>query len=532
MSATSAIIILLFTTCYVLLLDYISVSDRTLLRSLVLPVALLLLLLFYASHKLHKQFFLKHLRWIILFWGTIFVQLLVLSTGGFQSPFLILIHLFMLGLGFLFSFQISVLFLLAAFVGLFIDLSFINSIKDVILENPTTIVLQVVSLLTIVPISYIVSRQYHATELLSRMLGAKVKAHEKILESLNELIIVTDHSFHILSVNDAVEHALMRPRTELINSPLFDVLFMKDSQGKVATSETFFQKGKDKEPTAMQESFKLLRSTFPNKTFHIQIQPVEDTQGAVNQINFILTDTRTTETSDKAVSRVIDKARARYEAMTANFKKQLRAKDISGQMLVLEEIENDIYHAQAMPALLPPTPIDAAKLCEKLVTLEKDFAEVFSVKLDFTIKDFGWKDIEPLTVKNYPVTPEQLTGPFFTISHDVKLLNLLIKKLLHTAILLSSKSESQKVSLAISRNKTDGVIIELTATCAASSETTIQNLLHGQPLPAGSGLETVLIKRICTILGVTVIPSYTEDPIPSCTFTLPLPKKATSGQEQ
>src|SRR5687767_15484927 len=38
---------------------------------------------------------------LFLFLGTLFIQLIVISTGGLKSPFLVMIHLFTLGVSFL-----------------------------------------------------------------------------------------------------------------------------------------------------------------------------------------------------------------------------------------------------------------------------------------------------------------------------------------------------------------------------------------------------------------------------------------------
>src|SRR5579859_1905452 len=209
------ILTFILSSLYVLFLDYIASSTRSLQKALILPIVILLFALYRIPKISWKDFLNNHEKWIFLFWGTALVQMLVLATGGLHSPFLILIHLFMIGLCFIFSFWAALFFLVTSFIVIFLDIAFHQNIVSVFLDDPSTLILQVVSLISIIPIAYVVSQKYHVKDWLSSVLRKKVLTDETILESLHELIIVTDSNLRILSVNDAVERTLRQSRSEL-----------------------------------------------------------------------------------------------------------------------------------------------------------------------------------------------------------------------------------------------------------------------------------------------------------------------------
>src|SRR5258708_18460478 len=78
---------LLLASGYVLVLDRVVSSPQILQQSLVLPVLLVLLSLFFyrSSQQFLKSFTGRWGKPFMLFWGTAFIQLLLLSTGGENS---------------------------------------------------------------------------------------------------------------------------------------------------------------------------------------------------------------------------------------------------------------------------------------------------------------------------------------------------------------------------------------------------------------------------------------------------------------
>lgn len=532
-------LLFLFASGYVLFLDYFALSSRGLQKSLVLPLLILLFILYRVSVKSWSAFLQSNGKWFLFLWGTILIQTLVVSTGGLQSPFLVLIHLSMIALSFLIGFGASVIFLLLSFGVLIGDISFNQNVITFLTANPGTIVLQLVSLLSIIPLAYVISQQYHIKDMLTTMLTSQVKVDQAILESLDELIIVTDSDLTILSVNDAVEQTLQKSRSELINKPLFSTLLLKKKNGTLATKELFFPDGNTgKEPAALTDEFTIINSPPVPNTVTIQTQTIKNDEANIHQLSFILSFTHTAPTKQHALLETIEKARAKYDALSVNLTKKLllsEQPENQNQMLLLEKIERDIYYSQILttyPRHGANSRIDLAKLCELLVYLEKDFAKLQHVELNFSINNFGEKDIAPLTVENFHVEPRQLTGPFFTVPCDVKSIELMIKKLLDICVFLASGTENPNVKLELDRKGDTSVFITVIAGTTKLNKKDLSDiylpnygkLYNVSNLHAGSGLEGFLVNIISNQQGIPVAVHYKEEPTPQVIFTITMKK--------
>jgi PAS domain-containing protein len=539
-----AALIFLFSSGYVLLLDYFAFSSRGLQKSLVLPLFILLFIIYRASIGSWKSFIHNQGRWFLLLWGTILIQTLVVATGGLQSPFLIMIHLSMIAMSFFIGFTPAVIFLLLSFIVILIDISFNQNVITFLLTDPSTIVLQLVSLFSIVPLAYIISQQYHIKDMLTTMLRSKVTVDEAIFESLDELIIVTDAQLTILSVNDAVEQTLQKPRSELLQSLLFSKLLLKDSTGKLATKETFFDKTSSANEALESSTFTIINAAQTAQKVSVHIQTIKDLQSNTKQFSFVLSPTEELPAKAASVSVTIEKARAKYEAMLQSLKQLLQ----SGQaypsyssLLLAEKIENDLYNAQSLssvPYKRTLTKIDFAVLCKKLVDLEQEFAKAFQVNITFGIQNFGHEDIAPLTVKNFPVDPEKLTGPFFTIPCDVKNSEIVMKKLLELAIFIASSTPNALIESTIKRN-TDNIVIQIKTPNPQLKRKDLADLLipnYGK-LPsktnilAGSGLEGYLIQQLTEKMQTPVTAELSKNSA-YLTFTWVLKKKPEEGSKQ
>lgn len=535
-----AFITFFLSSSYVLFIDHLLLSPRVLQKVLVVPVIILIFALYWGTRHSWKLFSNKYDKWLFLFGGTAFIQMLVLATGGLQSPFLILVHLLMIGISFLFSFAISLLFLTSSFVVIFVDMSFYKDVLQSVLSNPNTILLQIISLLSIIPLAYIVAQQYHAKEVVSRFLQKKVERDEAILSNVSEMIIITDNQGRILSVNDAAARSLQQSQAELLEKSLFSVLLLRDQHNKVVTKESFFTGGDmTKNPINTSTIFTLMGVPTPQRTVTVLVQQMQQTESTDGEITFIISHTSQTN-QEKNIT--LDKARARYDALMQNIKKQLLHKQLQAiktDITLVEKIENDTYTFQALRAEKKRATlarIDIAQLCKQTVLFNQEFAKRLRVQTDFAFHDFGEEDLDPLAVKSGLKT-ENMTGPFFTVICDTKKIEIIITKLLDLATFLASPLDPKttgKVNLRVQPSTDHQVIVTIITTCPPLSEDQLKYLFvpyydaltNKTNLGLGSGLEGVLIKELTDRLMLDLTVEKQKPNEAQILFTLKIPQKA------
>jgi hypothetical protein len=274
----------------------------------------------------------------------------------------------------------------------------------------------------------------------------------------------------------------------------------------------------------------------------MQIQPVKDLDSTINQISFILRDKEQNLKTNEVTNRILEKARAKLEASNEGLKKKLLEKrntNLARDVFLLESLEADIYNAHQIlehPSRTD-TYINIAELCKQMVQLEQNFAKTFPVQLDFTIANFGMKDISPLVTKNFPVKPDEMTGPFFTVFSDVKKMEFLLKKLLDISVFLASQEKHPYVTMTVERGQTDTVVVNVKTNCTLCKKKDVPKLFHPYydelfeitGLRIGSGLEGFLARKIGTILGVKLEAMYESTAAQNITFACTIKRKSAKN---
>jgi PAS domain-containing protein len=531
-------IILAVSFGYVTLLSGIAITAYSLQKAVVFPVILLTLVFYFSSRGSWRKMLLTQSRWLMLFLCTILIHLTILSTGGLKSPFLILIHLFTVGLGFMFSFSVALLFLLSSFGIITSNLLAHHALIPLLQNEPTFAILQFSSLISIIPVVYIVAQHYHFKDVLLKESTLKAAANQAILESLDELIIITDLNYNILSANDAVTRLVHKSKTQLIDAPIFDILFLKDNTGKLVSKTNFGLKTEN--ATAMSGDFMLMKTSLPQQKITLHAQTITDPEGKPSQISFIISNNE--QVSQSQYDQInLKKARALYEALAENLKKELLNKDLPElytKILILAKFENDIYQVQTLKEATfnkDLASIDLAQLCKQIIVQNQDFSQAFRVPTDFAIHNFSMVDVEPLLAGNVQLSPEQFTGPFFTAQCDPKYLEVVIKKLIDLSILLAATQQKPQVILSVERGDKEDIIVSIAGRAPTITDEEIKDVFapyYGKlsqttNLHAGSGLEGYLAKAIIDGLKIPLDVKI-NNALSTISFTLRIPKKQTA----
>lgn len=518
---------LLLSSLVALALLYYKVPIKTLQQATLLIV--IILVVFLNRLKIAPTTLIGRLiRATLLFLTALLLQLLVLSSGGIKSPFLILIHIYTLGTSFLVNLISSMAFLLFSIVALIGQAYFDPNIKNIIAEDLGTIFLYGASFLVIVPLSILVSRLYSLKDKLLQVVKKELKLkeiqHQALLQGISDIIFVTDKNLDIISTNEAAEKELSLPESGIIHRPLFDVLFIRNTDGKLAKAQSLsIDRVLEEKTTRILKGFQLLvRNKARPRMVDIQVRPITNLEGKVEQIMIMISDNAPNIKGSSGPHPSLEEAKIKHNALVENLKKLLILKNApelkvradliwrtGADIAVLSELEDH-------PAVLNPVLTDVAYMCLKSISKSGDFARSLGVSLNFTLPDFSNKDITHLIPKGFQISADSLTGPLFTAPVDIKYLQHLLNKLLDLSILLSSQNKFSQVLLGVIREGSTHLKIEIFIPNFQLTEQEkdllftryFGSLALSTNLALGSGLEGYIAKTIANILS---IPLYVKD---------------------
>lgn len=166
---------------------------------------------------------------------SLFVYLLVFSTGGLSSPFLVLTHLFAIAMAFLITPSVSV-----SYVAITVGLVIFNARTDpsaqaLISESPFAVGLYILAYLAVLPFSNYIAKIYQQqgqwAQKLSQMLTTSKKQEANLLRNITDASLVISPSFVISFANDAAAEQTGFSRRELLGKKMPDVFKFKDSLG-------------------------------------------------------------------------------------------------------------------------------------------------------------------------------------------------------------------------------------------------------------------------------------------------------------
>lgn len=494
---SSETVIFFLSSVASLLLIYFKVGTTVLMQ--ILAVLLLFLLLF-INRRLPFSRSLsianRSFRTILLFVSAFFIQLLVLSTGGFYSIFLILLHIYTLATSFLLNIRSSISFLIFSLFILVTHVLVNEQIHSLFQENTWALILFLTSFIVTIPIAQLLMRTYHIKDILSKSLAKTIEIAElrekSILQGLNELVLVTDRNLRILSANEAVERTLNILLSEIIGHPFFEVFSLQDKEGKNASISSLGidQALHDKAARSVDGLSLVTKAIAPIKV-SIQVRPIADLEGSINQIAFVI---RGEGGKEHQLHSYLDQARMRHKALIENLANspELRRRvelysKIEDDLITALEVEDHIIH----PAI---THEDITQVARRVVFAKQNFAKSLGVALSFS-KPEGTTTAVPISLFFVPV--------------DAKWLDLLLRKVLDMAILLASKERNPAVAFMLGHTE-DAVTITISASAPPLSqkdEASLFTQYYGEigartNLIAGSGLEGFIAKTIATQLHI------------------------------
>ncbi len=512
--------ILFSSSLLTIILIYLKTSTKSLQLIAVLMLAVLLTLLGRLVFNRSKPIVGGLFYSILLFLSGSFVQFLVVATGGFLSPFLILIHLYTLGTSFLLNLRSAIVFLVFAILVLTTNILLNQNILQLLRADPGTTILYAISFVVIVPLAQFLTSSYHFKDTLSRLLKEYIRFEEKreesILESLGELIFVVDMNLIILSISRSVEKTLGLPKDNIVGHPLLNMIGLEDKTGRKLFPVDFSIDDLLLDKTSRVISGFYLRTKLKGhpEQIIINMRPVTDSEGNVNQIVFIISNATAASFLQKHSN--VELARAKHRALIDNVRDVLlktHQDKIEANIEILSNIEDDILTALEIedhPIQEKTNFQDIVLICQQITSEKQRFARGLGVNLLFQLQENEISELARLRLMATGIPSELLSTSGFTVLIDKRWLEIAINKLLDIAILLASGEQNREVQFAISKPTSTILNITINAIAPLFSEkeqTQLFEEYYGElgartNLKMGSGLEGFIAKSIINQLNL------------------------------
>lgn len=238
---TAPIVVFASSFITIVSIDLLDVPIKNLqqLAAVILVVLLLFSRQFFNNPS--RSYKLINLKWIMLLLANLLVYVLLLSSGGFYSPFLVLVHLFTLGIGFLLSLKDAMIFLFLAVAALLLNLQLDPIINDNFQKDPWSVILYIISFIAVLPLIHQLIEEYHLGEkvvdFIEQRLSFEEKKEETIFQELDEVVIVLNKKMEVLSVNHVGRTILQKTNAQIVFKPLLELFVIKDQVGSLVTSD-------------------------------------------------------------------------------------------------------------------------------------------------------------------------------------------------------------------------------------------------------------------------------------------------------
>lgn len=411
-------------------------------------------------------------------------------------------------------------------------------------DDPWSVVLYAISFVVIIPLVQVLTRNYHLKEALSKMLSEYIKIEEQretsILTGLSELVVVTDHALKILSTNNAVERSLGLSDSELIQKPLLNIIQLRKNTGQLVTaSDLEIGKTITDRASRIMEDFYLTPSGKKHaKPVEVQIRPVFDLKGGINQIIFVISDPKN-QTFHQSKHALLEPAKIKRDAMIESIKNDLTQSKQPQYLLrisLLKHIEDDFIVALELEdhIIEPQTNFtDVAYFARQVVLAKTNFAKSLGVNLQFYLSPEEAAEYALISLKESAnISDSALPASDFMALIDTKWLDVALQELLDLSIFLASTYQNGWVQMAINRIGLSNIEIKISVSYPELSQIQSDEILeayygslgNSTHLTFSSGLEGFIAKKIIDSLGLVAkvdssgYPSY-------LTFTIELSRE-------
>lgn len=454
----------------------------------------------------------------VLFLSALLVQLIVISSGGFYSPLLILVHIFTLGAIFFLSGSSPIFFLVFSIGVLVFQVSHDKNLYQFFQNDPWTTVIYVISIIIVIPLALFIARNNSMKDKFNNFLKNYISESEQkqktILTALSNIVIVTDSKLNIVSVNIAVERLMRTSLPQITGKPISDLIILKDNLGNLVPFENLPVKEAlmDRATHYAEGYFLETKIQTAPKPVTLQIKPLTDGTGNVTQIVFVLTDPLSkigfnTHPTVKFALAKRDKLIADIE----NPPTPKNAIDTNTAILLVTHIEEDILTVQEMedhPIQEVIGFVDVVSLIQSIVNNKMLFYKTIGRVPEVSFEDED-KLEETFLINSRDSSSATLSNSKYSAPIDSFLVKTILEKLIDLSVFISGVVNIVNIYLSLDLDK--NIKIDITYPSRNLEESNLASFynidypgLEFTQLTRSSGLEGYIAGRLSKTIGLSL----------------------------
>lgn len=394
--------------------------------------------------------------WLLIFIITLFVQLLIASTGAVFSPFFILIHLYVIGLSLFFNFSTALMFLIIEFAVIFLNIRFDSRLLELVKGDFGSATLYFASILVITPISKIISQQYHIKADVLKTLFRQLSSQESIIEEIDAFVFTTDKNLVVLSANEPAKKIINLSQD---NGTITDLVELIDKDGKRLSKEsllsslsTITQKKTISSVNKIYLAIKGYNLKIPGNKITprvvIKVNPIVNQNNVVEKLIFLISRSTENENLD-SVDTKLQKAHGKYLSVLNILNSDPIISKLATLNLyldLLKKYERDILTTSELnlyPSSIKTNVTDVFRVFAKIYEQYQKQLKKINVEYKLNLSE----DLEEeyrLSIANNSLSEELTQTSSVSAVTDQRLLQILIEKTMDivTAIAYANKGNS------------------------------------------------------------------------------------------
>lgn len=469
-------------------------------------IGIILLLIALLNSYFKKKAISEILKLSVAFTSSLLLEVLVLLSGGFYSPYLFLLYLYTITIGLFFGFWSSIIFLTNAFILLTVHVFINPEISKIIQADPWFFITLILSMTVIVFLTLYLMQSYRLKNLILDSLNHKLsianQRETSIIKGINEIIIITDKSLKVLSANTTVEHTNVFETSELTGRSLFEILSLVDEQGEKATLESLSipQILEDKATRTISNLYLFDKQTEKKSQIMLQCQGIVDNNNQIYQFVFIISFEKNI-LAELLTSTELGNAQIRFRALSDQIKNSIPSNlfPLKSKLDLLVHMEEDMLIAQELPHFnqnIDSKLVDLNDLCNQIVISKQPLA---------------------LSLKTYLMFNKSSTDNSYITSVKPEPFTIMIGKAIEIGILMTTGTPDPNVKVGISQD-TSSNRIKIESFCTALTpgwEHEIISKFYGPGvtkdtnIKLGSGLEGYIFSYLAKSQGIRY--SFSQD---------------------